>query len=223
MEMGDATVDLIVTDPPYEIGDLPPFLVELRRVLKPSGSLYCFGDKRMVARAWYSQVEHLFPSTDLLSWYYKNSPKPKGRWRMSMQLIIYAYGSGSVFNEDDVRVPYNESTKKLHGRKRPSSGRLSACSEYDTSKGALPRDVLEAPALLGHLAKQRHGHPDQKPLDLIKRLILASSNEGDLVLDPFAGTGTTLVAANLLGRHSIGCELQDKWVEVIHKRLENGA
>lgn len=218
-EMATGSVDLIVTDPPYEIQDMTLFFAEMRRVLKDDGSMYVFGDKRIVARYWFAQMCKNWQRTDILAWHYKNSPKPKGRWRVSMQSIIYAYEIASYFNEDAARVPYAESTLKLNGRKRPSSGRLTECSKYDTSKGALPRDVLEEPALTGHLSKQRFGHPDQKPLNLIKKLIAASSREGEVVFDPFSGTGTTLLAAQKLNRKWIGCELEQKWIDVANRRL----
>jgi site-specific DNA-methyltransferase (adenine-specific) len=211
------SVDLVVTDPPYEIKDLTPWFQEMLRILKPTGSLYCFGDKNMIAEHWFSQLK--MPQKQLLVWYYKNSPKPKGRWRMSMQGIIYGYTDESVFHEDEARVEYLPSTKKLNGRVRPSSGRLTQSKPYDTSKGALPRDVLEFPAMIGHLAKDRVGHPDQKPLQMIETIIKASSNPGDLVVDFFCGSGTTLVAAKNTGRNAIGFEIQERWIQVTQERL----
>lgn len=213
-----SSVDLIVTDPPYEIQDLTSYFQEMIRILKPTGSLYCFGDKNMIAENWFSQLKGI-PHKQLLVWHYKNSPKPKGRWRMSMQGIIYGYTDESVFHEDEARVEYLPSTKKLNGRTRPSSGRLKTSKPYDTSKGALPRDVLEYPALLGHLSKQRTGHPDQKPLEMIETIIKASSNPGDLVVDFFCGSGTTLVAAKNTGRNAIGFEVQERWVNIVKERL----
>jgi site-specific DNA-methyltransferase (adenine-specific) len=213
-----SSVDLIVTDPPYEIQDLTPYFQEMIRILKPTGSLYCFGDKNMIAENWFSQLKGI-PHKQLLVWHYKNSPKPKGRWRMSMQGIIYGYTNESVFHEDEARVEYLPSTKKLNGRARPSSGRLNSSKPYDTSKGALPRDVLEYPALLGHLSKQRTGHPDEKPLQMIETIIKASSNPRDLVVDFFCGSGTTLVAAKNTDRNAIGFEIQEHWTNVTKERL----
>src|SRR5690606_24844623 len=100
-------------------------------------------------------------------------------------------------------------------RIRPSGGRLENALPYDTSKGALPRDVIECPALLGHLATERTGHPDQKPLSLIEKLIKTSSNECDVVLDPFAGSGTTVVACINTNRNYIAFEKSKEWYEAI--------
>ena len=179
-DMKNGSVDLIVTDPPYELIDISAYLYEMLRILSGSGSMYIFGEKCMVAEHWFKQLP--ISRKTLLVWYYKNSPKPRGRWRQSMQFIIYAYYSSecSVFNEDEARLEYMPATKKLNGKMRPSSGRLSISKPYDTSKGALPRDVIEYPASTGHLSKELVGHPFQKPIGLIEKLIKTSSNVGDL-------------------------------------------
>lgn len=213
----DKSVDLVLTDPPYEIRDLSEFFTQFTRVLRSSGSMYIFGDKNIIAEFWFSQLR--MPHKELLVWHYKNSPKPRGRWRMSMQAIIYAYFDNSVFNEDEARIEYQPSSVKLHGRLRPSSGRLKSCEPYDMSKGALPRDVIEHPALLGHLSKERYGHPDQKPIGLIEKLIKTSSNEGDVVLDAFAGTGTTAIACINTKRKCIAFEKDEYWYSHIMKEI----
>lgn len=194
------SVDLVVTDPPYEIEDMKPYFAEMLRCLSKDGSIYVFGNKNMIAEHWFSQMK--IDKKELLIWHYKNSPKPKGRWRMSMQPIIYGYRGNSIFNEDAVRVEYKESA-------------------YDTSKGALPRDVIERPALLGHLSKERTGHRDQKPLSIITDLVLASSNEGQLVLDPFGGSGTTAEVCLRTNRQFITMELEPNNFEKIKVRLED--
>ena len=213
------TIDLIVTDPPYEIEDMKPYFDEMLRCLSKDGSIYVFGNKNMIAEHWFSQMK--IDKKELLIWHYKNSPKPKGRWRMSMQPIIYGYRGNSIFNEDSVRVEYNESTKKLNGRIRPSSGRMENCSAYDTSRGALPRDVIERPALLGHLSKERIGHRDQKPVSIITDLVLASSNEGQVVLDCFSGSGTTAEVCFLNKRRFIGSEVTKFNFDMSVNRLKN--
>jgi site-specific DNA-methyltransferase (adenine-specific) len=217
-ELADDSIDLIVTDPPYEILDMESYFNQFVRILKPRGSLYVFGNKNVIAEYWFSQMS--IPQKELLVWSYKNSPKPKGRWRMSMQAIIYGYfNEDAVWNEDEARIEYQPATKKLHGRIRPSSGRYDSKKPYDTSKGALPRDVIEHPALLGHLSRERVGHPDQKPLTLIEKLIKVSSNENDLVLDAFAGSGTTIMACINTNRRYLGFEKNNIWFENIQKEI----
>ena len=70
-------------------------------------------------------------------------------------------------------------------------------------------------------AKQRTGHPDQKPLEMIETIIKVSSNPGDLVVDFFCGSGTTLVAAKNTGRNAIGFEIQERWVNITKERLNS--
>lgn len=213
----DGSVDLVVTDPPYEIENIKPYFDEMLRCLKSNGSIYVFGNKNMVAEHWFKQM--IIDNKELLVWHYKNSPKPKGRWRTSMQLIIYGFRPNSYFNEDAVRVEYNENTKKLNGRIRSSGGRMYKCDAYDTSKGALPRDVIERPALLGHLAKERVGHRDQKPKSIVTDLLLASSKEGDLILDPFGGSGTTFECCFNTNRYCITFELDGNNYLMIKERI----
>ena len=217
--MKNESVDLIIADPPYEWHNMYEYFEEMLRILKYSGSMYIFGDKDIVAQFWYSQLNAKYKT--LLIWYYKNSPKPRGRWRQSMQSIIYSYRSleYSIFNEDEARVEYMSATKALNGRMRPSSGRMLVSKPYDTSKGALPRDVIEYPASTGHLSKELVGHPFQKPIGLIEKLIKTSSKVGDLVFDPFTGSGTTLVAARKLNRKCIGCEIDKQWIPVVWQRI----
>jgi DNA modification methylase len=97
---------------------------------------------------------------------------------------------------------------------------MDKCSAYDTSKGALPRDVIERPALLGHLSKEIVGHRDQKPISIITDLVLASSNEGQTVLDCFSGSGTTAEVCLRNNRKFIGSELNKGNYEMIVKRLD---
>lgn len=217
-QIPDGSIDLILTDPPYEILDMKPYFDHFVRVLKATGSLYVFGNKNVIAQHWFSQM--VIPHKELLIWSYKNSPKPKGRWRMSMQAVIYGHLSDeSTWNEDEARVEYQPATKKLHGRIRPSSGRYDSNKPYDTSKGALPRDVIEHPALLGHLSRERVGHPDQKPLGLIEKLIKTSSNENDLVLDTFAGSGTTIMGCINTNRRYLAFEKDKVWFENVQKEI----
>lgn len=208
------TAGLVLTDPPYEMKE-PPFGAMVSK-LSRSGSLYCFGNLDRIADSWF----HGFPmiSKTVLVWYYKNSPKPRGRWRMAMQGIIYGHMPEAPFREDEARVEYTPAAKNLNGRKRPSSGRLERCDLYDTSKGALPRSVIEWPALTGHLSRERVGHPDQKPTGLLKRLISASSPR--MIIDPFLGSGSTLVAAKQLGIPAIGIEIKKQYCEMAAKRLD---
>ena len=89
----------------------------------------------------------------------------------------------------------------------------------DEAKGSLLQDVWDDIPSINSQAKERTGYPTQKPLALLDRIIRASSNEGDVVLDPFCGSGTTLEAAQRLGRQWIGIDISAKAVEMAERRL----
>ena len=83
------------------------------------------------------------------------------------------------------------------------------------------RDIWHDIKALLNISKERLGYPTQKPIALYQRMIKASSNQGDTVLDPFAGSGTTLDAAQSLGRHWIGIDIGDTAIETIIDRMRN--
>jgi site-specific DNA-methyltransferase (adenine-specific) len=89
-------------------------------------------------------------------------------------------------------------------------------------KGKLPEDVWYIPTI-NAMSKERTGYPTQKPLALLKRIILASSNEGDIVMDPFCGCATTCVAAQQLHRRWIGIDIEKQAVRILVERLSEGA
>jgi site-specific DNA-methyltransferase (adenine-specific) len=89
-------------------------------------------------------------------------------------------------------------------------------------KGKLPEDVWYIPTI-NAMSKERTGYPTQKPLALLKRIILASSNEGDIVLDPFCGCATTCVAAQQLDRKWIGIDIEKQSVKILIERLSDDA
>jgi len=109
----------------------------------------------------------------------------------------------SPFNTESIRVP---SARMMAGDKRAAGPRV-------------PDDVWEIPRLVGNARERIGKHPCQLPEDLLRRVILCSTNPGDVVLDPTAGTGTTLRVAQKFGRKYIGIEQQQEYVELIEKRL----
>ena len=84
--------------------------------------------------------------------------------------------------------------------------------------GAKPRDVFEVPTLTNGM-REKTEHPTQKPLELVRRLVAAASRPAALVVDPFAGSGTTFVACEALGRRWLGCEIDPAFQRVIAERL----
>lgn len=109
-----------------------------------------------------------------------------------------------AFNADEIRVP--------------SARQLAYNDKRANPKGKIPGDVWKFPRVCGTF-KERTGHPCQMPVKLLKRIVKVASNKGDLVLDPFAGSGTTLAAAKSLGRRFVGIELSTNYCTMIEKRL----
>ena len=123
-------------------------------------------------------------------------------------LLCYGRTRRSVFNPDSVRLPYSESSKQRAGYKKTSLGGgapASGICELNI-KGRFPEDWWDIPIIRPN-AKERLGYATQKPLVLLDRIIKASSNEGDVVFDPFCGCATTLEAAHHLGRRWIGIDI----------------
>ena len=126
-------------------------------------------------------------------------------------------------NLDKIRIPYNSHTLKY-----PSHPQAET-SQYGNGKtrsnwvpnplGAKPKDVIEIPTTCNGMG-EKTPHPTQKPEELLRKIILASSNEGDIILDPFVGSGTTAVCAKQLGRQFFGIEQEKEYLKWAVNRLE---
>lgn len=238
--MESESVDLIFADPPYNIGKAKwdifesqshyiewslQWIQEASRVLKPTGTLYICGFSEIIADLKLP-ASKFFRSCRWLIWHYKNKGNLGRDWGRSHESILhFRKGKEFVFNIDDIRVPYNSHTVKYPQRVQSST------SQYARSDGknipwqphpleAKPRDVIEIPTLCNGM-KEKTFHPTQKPELFIRKLILASSNEGDLVVDPFLGSGTTAVVAQQLNRRWKGCEISEEYCRLAVERIES--
>lgn len=159
-----------------------------------------------------------------LIWYYKNKANLGKDWGRNHESILHLR-KGKQFNLDidAVRVPYNEHTLKypIHPQAKSSQyGKQRHVAWTPHPLGAKPRDVFEIPVLCNGM-KEKTAHPTQKPETLLEKLLLAASKPGDIVLDPFTGSGTTLVVAERLGRYWIGCETNQEYVDLSMRRINN--
>jgi site-specific DNA-methyltransferase (adenine-specific) len=131
-----------------------------------------------------------------------------------------------VFNTDAVRVPYNQHTVKYPQHPQAASSQYGGAGAAARARpawtphprGARPRDVIEVPTLCNGSA-EKTPHPTQKPEELIRSLVLASSSKGDLVIDPFGGAGTTYAVCEQTGRRWLGCERERAYCDLIAARL----
>ncbi len=206
-------------------------LEEIKRVLHPSGAIFFHCD-RNAAHIIRLLLDDIFEAKNFRSeiiWHYK-------RWSNSQKNLlpahqtIYYYSKSSAYTFNVIYKAYAATTNVdqiLQRRKRDKYGK----SIYDldengrvisngTKKGVPLGDVWSIP-YLNPKAKERTGYPTQKPILLLERIIEIASNEGDLILDPFCGSGTTVVAAQLLNRRAIGIDISADAVALSQKRLEN--
>jgi len=196
-------------------------LVELHRVLKPTGSLYLHCDP--TASHYLKLVlDQIFGPTsfqnEIVWWYHDPSGRTTNRF-MRKHDVIFFYAKGNqprYFDLDAVRTPYKEGTLEQGRRGTISFGRITRTHPL----GRAPEDVWEIP-IINSMAKERLGYPTQKPEALLERIIKASSKEGDIVLDPFCGCGTALVAAQKLNRRWIGIDITHLAVALMRNRLKD--
>ena len=235
------SVDLVFADPPYNIkkaewddfGTMHAYvswsrewITEAARVLKPNGTMYVCGFSEILADVKVNAA-HLFSGCRWLIWHYKNKANLGKDWGRSHESILHFRKSKQfTSNIDDVRIPYGAHTLKYPEHPQAESsqygkGQVSKDRDDWTPHpgGAKPKDVIEIPTTCNGMG-EKTPHPTQKPEELLRRLVLASSNAGDVVLDPFSGSGTTLVVAEQLGRNWLGCDNALQHNEWAIERLE---
>jgi site-specific DNA-methyltransferase (adenine-specific) len=235
--LADASVDLVVTDPPYAIAKAEwdefesvdayvawcdAWLAEVARVLAPHGSAYVCGFSEILAEVKVKSAKR-FASCRWLIWYYKNKANLGRDWGRSHESILHLRGDDARLDVDAVRVPYNGHTTKYPARVQAINsqygrGRARPDAWVPNPLGAKPRDVLEIPVICNGMA-EKTAHATQKPEALIERLILASSAPGQLVVDPFVGSGTTAVVAARLGRRWLAGDADARYVGLARDRL----
>jgi DNA modification methylase len=200
---------------------LYPRLALMYRMLAPSGTLYLHLD-------WHADhyarllLDEIFGSEQLLNeiiWVYHGpSPIRSAFNRKHDTILAYTKSKEYTFNVDDVREPYNPNTVKTF----ESSPKAGFGKVPNLARGKVPEDWWYFP-VVARLHSERTGYPTQKPEALLERIILASSNPGELVADFFCGSGTTPVVATRLGRHFIASDVIWRAVHTTRARLVNQA
>jgi len=220
-KLPDKSVRLIVTDPPYNLNkdygnnqDKLEFeeyldfsrawLKEAKRVLTDDGTLYVFMGMRYISYVYTILEQELgMHFNSWITWYYTQGiGKTKGFSPRHDDILMFTkHPKKFVFNLDAIRVPqkYYRSVNNM--------------------RGANPGNVWEF-SHMHYCNKNRKKHPTQKPEGLYERMILASSNEGDLVIDPFVGSGTLLRVCQQTNRRGIGIDINPDYIEMTKERLE---
>lgn len=236
--LAPASVDLIFADPPYNIkkAEWDNFeshesyvtwsrrWVELGvRALKPTGSLYICGFSEILADI-KAAVMPEFRSCRWLVWHYRNKANLGNDWGRSHESILHLRkGPQFTMNIENVRIPYGAHTLKYpqHPQALTSQFGQGKARESDWTPnpaGAKPKDVFDIPTTCNGMG-EKTAHPTQKPEELLRKIVLASSNSGELIVDPFSGSGTTCVVAEQLGRRWLGCDANATYNEWAIERL----
>src|SRR5690606_31805884 len=134
-------------------------------------------------------------------------------------------GAKFILNMDEVRIPYNAHTTKYPNRTQGSSSQFANGKEKKhewtpNPLGAKAKDVFEIPTIANG-SWEKVGHPTQKPVELMRKIILGSSNPDSLIYDPFGGSGSTYAVAEAYGREWIGTELSTEYCDLITNRLRD--
>lgn len=229
----DASIGMIYTDPPFNTGDIQrsartgnsyvdarddyiswvdSWMKECHRVLKSTGTIYVHLDERCAYKVRADVMDSVFGCDCYLStviWAYDFGGRGKRTWpKKHDTILVYTKTKdGHLFNWDDIdRIPYMAPGLQ----KDPERA----------AKGKVPTDVWWM-SIVGTQSKERVGYPNQKPQALVERAIRASSNPGDIILDPFAGSGTTGGAAIATGRQFTLIDSNSQSIEIMKKRFES--
>jgi len=227
----DESIDLIIADPPYNLGKdygndsdrKPPtsflnwteaWLSLAITKLKPSGSLYIFTTWRFSPEIFLFLKSKMLMINEII--WDRKVPSMGGTVRRYTSVHdtigFFAKTSQYFFNVDAVRIPYDSKTKKARSR-----------SIFVGKKwleiGYNPKDVWSV-SRLHRIHTERENHPTQKPIEIIQRMVKASCPPGGVVLDPFAGSGTTVAACLLNLRHYVAYEINPDYYLTILNRIE---
>jgi len=221
-------------------------LLEMKRVLKNTGSIYlhCAPTASHYLKLLMDSVFGKENFRNEIVWNYEKWTNAARYFQRNHDIVLmYSVNDKYTFNKQYgelterqrqlIRTGYNTGSSsgkkivRIYNRKNPNvQTKLPIWTEegraiYDVSlpKGKALNDVWKIAALNGQ-AKERLGYPTQKPIQLLERIIKASSNQGGVVLDPFCGCATTCVAAERLQRHWIGIDISPKAVDLVRVRLE---
>lgn len=233
-KLDDCSIDLAIADPPYNMnkGDWDKFKNEQEYLtftfnwidklipkMKPTGSFYLFNTAYNSALILSYLLDKNVIFKNWITWYKKDGFSSSKKKYVNAQetILYYSLSRNCVFNYDDIRIPYLSTERIAHATKKGiiKNGKRW----FPNEKGKLCNDVWE-------ITSQRHKekvdgkvqalcHPTVKPYEMIERIVKASSNENDLVLDLFSGSGMTSIVSMKNNRNFIGCELETDYIKHI--------
>jgi len=227
-------VDLLFADPPYNLTKsfngrtfsqvsladyeawLDSWVSKLPRLLKPTAAVYICGDWRSSA-AIHRVAARYFVVRNRITWEREKGRGAKTNWKNSAEDIWFCTVSDDyVFNVDAVKLKRRVIAPYTHIDGAPKDWTVSEAGRFRLTH---PSNVWTDLTVPFWSMPENTDHPTQKPEKLLAKIILASSNTGDVVLDPFAGVGTTAVVAKKLNRQYISVEIDETYCLLAEKRL----
>lgn len=206
-------------------------LLECSRVLKKTGSIFLHCD-RSASHHLRITLDNVFGANNFQSeiiWTYKRWSNAK-KGLLNAHQVIYFYSKTADFKFNHIFENYSPTTnidqifqkrmRDVNGKTKYKPNAVGGYELIQDKKGVPLSDVWDIP-YLNPKANERVGYPTQKPILLLEKVIQLVTDEDDIVLDPFCGSGTTLVAAKLLNRKFIGIDISDDAIQLTHQRVNN--
>ena len=231
----DNFIDLLFIDPPYNITKkfnkvsfremehfeyvkwLDSWLGKVVRVLKENASIYICGDWKTSAAIFITGSKY-FKVRNRITWEREKGRGAKGNWKnCSEDIWFFTNSSKHTFNVNDVKLrrkvlaPYKDKDRNPKDWKQVSTGNF---------RDTFPSNIWNDISVPFWSMPENTDHPTQKPEKLLAKIILASTKKGNIVFDPFLGSGTTAVVAKKLGRKYVGVEFDEYYCCLAEKRLE---
>jgi len=202
-------------------------LIEMHRVLKNDGCIYLQMDTRI--NHWMRiLMDEIFGYDNFrneISWCYNSQGKTTKQWNKKHDVILYYTKTENfTFNSDIVKDSISDLTYKRFKKEIDTYGYYTVLkngkrTQYTLEAGSLPKDWFEDITYISRDNKELTGYPTQKPKELIKRFVLASTNEGDMVCDYYLGSGTTMEVCKDLNRNFFGIDKNPNVMKYVDKRV----
>lgn len=230
-KLPDACADLIIADPPYNLNKdfgawkeserkaqwLPwckEWLYECDRIMKNGASIFVYGIHHHLCWLQCHMLDMGLNYRRQIIWHYENGFAGYTKSLAAHYEPILWFSKGDGYTYHPIREPYKSTERLKH--KITKNGK----SWTPHPDGRMAGDVWDFPVLAGRrFADEKVDHPTQKPLSISKRIVNHFSNPDELIIVPFAGSGSECVAAKMAKRHFIGFELNPNYVEIANSRI----
>jgi len=231
----DNFIDLLIIDPPYNLDKsfnklkfkklsveqysewIESFISKLVRCLKHNSTIYFCGDWKS-STSIHLVLEKYFKVRNRITWEREKGRGAKTNWKNNSEDIWFATVSDEyTFNVNAVKLKRKVIAPYRDEKRKPKDWQIEDGGNFRLTH---PANIMTDISIPFWSMPENTDHPTQKPEKLIAKLILASSNKGDLIFDPFLGSGTTSVVAKKLGRNFVGVELDKEFACIAEKRLQ---